>query len=380
MLSSYAEFFSNLFHLSDLGGRILLSITTLVLVLALVKLINLAVGRLFDRKEQLKDGDGTMSGDFRVSMGIFIKVLLFYSGLFVSALLILEIFNIRIISAQDIKNICLIVLKVIAVIVAARLAVRLARLAITQFFSRRKIKNGLIQDRRAKTMESLIGNAVSYLVFFLAGIIVLEIFNVNTSTILASAGILGLAVGFGAQSLVKDVIGGFFIIFEDQFAVGDYVEAGGVTGTVEAIGLRSCKIRKWTGHLHIIPNGSITQVTNYNRGNMLAVADVGIAYEENIDRAMEILRQECAAAYREIPAIVGEPSVQGVTMLGDLSVTIRAIAPVQAGSQWAVERELRRRFKNALDRAGIEIARIQTRGIYPGSSAEKPAGTSSGDT
>ncbi|HBC92102.1 MAG TPA: mechanosensitive ion channel family protein, partial [Pelotomaculum sp.] len=184
-------------------------------------------------------------------------------------------------------------------------------------------KNG----RRAQTLEILLRSAITYLVFFMACLMILQIFNVNTSAILASAGILGLAVGFGAQNLVKDIISGFFILFEDQFGVGDFVQIDAVTGTVEEIGLRTCKIRQWTGELSIIPNGGITRVTNYNRGPMLAQVTMGIAYEEDIDQAINVLRDECEAAYREIEAIIDVPKVQGVTELGLSSVDIRIVAP-----------------------------------------------------
>ena len=213
----------------------------------------------------------------------------------------------------------------------------------------------LWESNRAQTLIALTKSLLKYAVFFIAGIMILETFGVDTSAILASAGILGLAVGFGAQSLVQDVISGFFIIFEDQFTVGDYVEAGEVTGVVEEVGLRTTKIRRWTGHLEIIPNGSIKRVTNYNRGHMLALVTVGIAYEEDIDKAIEVLRQAGKKAYEEMESIVEEPVVQGVTQLADSSVNIRTIATTLPGEQWAVERELLRRFKYALDEAGIEI-------------------------
>ncbi|MCL6477005.1 MAG: mechanosensitive ion channel family protein [Peptococcaceae bacterium] len=277
--------------------------------------------------------------------------MIFYGGILTAAVIILEIFEVRVLSPEDLKNIGLIALKVAGVIVAARLVLKLSRLAITQAFARK----GLAGNKRVQTLESLLKNVVTYLIFFLAGLTVLQIFNVNTSAILASAGILGLAVGFGAQNLVRDVISGFFILFEDQLAVGDYVEAAGVVGVVEEVGLRTCKIRKWTGQLHIIPNGEIKMVTNYNRGHMMALAEVGIAYEEDIDRAMEVLRRECEAAHREIPAIVEVPVVQGVVALKDFSVNIRVVARTLPGEQWAVERELLKRFKTALNRAGIEI-------------------------
>lgn len=350
MQNSFTLFFTHL-NINDLLMKIMLSLLSVVLILLAVKIVNLILTIIIEKKRRKETEAGTVSGNLFLSLGILLRTVVFYSGIFASAVIILEIFKVNLVSPQDVKNMGLVALKTLGVIVGARLAANLGRLAVTQMFS----KEGFINGRRAQTLESLMKNMITYLVFFMAGVMVLQIFNVNTSAILASAGILGLAVGFGAQHLVKDIISGFFILFEDQFAVGDYVEAGGVTGVVEEIGLRTCKIRKWTGQLHIIPNGEITKVTNYNRGHMMAVATVGIAYEEDIDRAMEVLRRECEVAQREITSIMEMPVVQGVVALGDFSVSIRTVARTVPGDQWSVERELLRRFKNALDREGIEI-------------------------
>lgn len=288
------------------------------------------------------------SDSFIRSIRILLQTLLLYGGYFVAAIIILDIFNFRIITPEELKSLGTKALKIIGVMVGAKLVISFSHLAVKQVFDRR-------ESRRAQTLEILLRNTITYLVFFIAGLTILQIFDVNTSAILASAGILGLAVGFGAQSLVKDVVGGFFILFEDQFSVGDFVEIDGIAGTVEEIGLRACKIRQWTGQLNIIPNGQIARVTNYSRGPMTAVVTVGIAYEEDIDQAVAVLKKECEAAYGEMEAVIGVPQVLGVTELADSSVNIRVAAPALPEKYWAVERELRRRFKYALDRAGIEI-------------------------
>ncbi|MFZ5651174.1 MAG: mechanosensitive ion channel family protein [Bacillota bacterium] len=356
--------------MSDIAFKLALSAVALILIFIVVKAVNLIIDRLLERNPAKKDQKEPGAENLALSLGMLAKPLVFYVGALTGVVIVLEIFKVNVVSPQMVKNMGLILLKAVGVIVAARLIAGVARLAITQVFARREIKDGIINTKRAQTLESLLKNMVTYIVFFLAGIMVLQIFNVNTSAILASAGILGLAVGFGSQNLVKDIISGFFILFEDQFAVGDYVEAGGVVGVVEEIGLRTCKIRKWTGQLHIIPNGEITKVTNYNRGHMMAVVIVGVAYEEDIDRAMEVLRRECETARREMPAIVETPVVQGVVALGDFAVNIRVVANTIPGEQWAVERDLLRRFKNALDREKVEIPyprRVITyREEYPG--------------
>ncbi len=137
--------------------------------------------------------------------------------------------------------------------------------------------------------------------------------------------------------------------------VGEYVVIADVFGKVQELGLRTTKIHEWTGQIHIIPNGEIGKVTNYSRGEMLALVTIGIAYEEDIDEAIAVLKEESALASKELPAIVKEPVVQGVTDLADSSVDIRVICETIPGEQWAIERELRKRFKKALDSKGIEI-------------------------
>ena len=349
-------------NIEELAVKLVLSLLVLLATYIIVKifsrLLDKVVGESRKSEEEREDtGEdrGILSDSFVRSVQVLVRTLLLYGGYFVAAIIILEIFNVKIVSAEDLKSIGTGILKIIGILVGARLVINFGHLAIKQIFQRREFKDDLIENRRAQTLEVLLRSMLTYIVFFLAALTILQIFNVNTSAILASAGILGLAVGFGAQNLVKDVLSGFFILFENQFNVGDYVETAGVVGTVEEVGLRTCKIRQWTGELHVIPNGEITRVTNYNRGPMLALVTVGIAYEEDIDQAIDVMQQECARACREIDTILDTPLVQGVTELADSSVNIRTIAPTKPGEHWAVERELLRRFKYALDRAGIEI-------------------------
>jgi small conductance mechanosensitive channel len=181
---------------------------------------------------------------------------------------------------------------------------------------------------------------------------------VDIGPLLAGAGILGLAFSFGAQSLVKDVISGFFILVEDQFRVGDVIEAGGKSGLVERMSLRLVMLRDSGGALHMIPNGSIATVSNFTRGWSRAVVDVGVAYEDDIDRAIAVVRSEAAAlaadpAWR--PRLDGEPDVLGVEQLADSAVVIRTLLRTKAGQHWPVAREFRRRLKVRFDREHIEI-------------------------
>lgn len=346
-------------HLQILLGDLILSLAVLISAYILIKILHGLTNRLLRESGIEGNGQteekGVFSDSFIRSARILLQTLLLYGGYFIAAIIVLDIFDFKIISPNDLKILGVIVIKIIGVLVGARLIINLGQAAVKRFFEKQEDHENFIENRRTETLKKLLLSVITYLIFFIAFIMVLQIFNVNTSAILASAGILGLAVGFGAQNLVKDVISGFFILFEDQFNVGDFVETDGVIGTVEEIGLRTCKIRQWTGQLNIIPNGEITRVTNYNRGPMVALVTVGIAYEEDIDQAIAVLKQECEAASREIDAIIDVPKVQGVTELADSSVNIRVAAPAMPGEYWAVERELRRRFKYALDRAGIEI-------------------------
>ncbi|WHT48712.1 mechanosensitive ion channel family protein [Sporosarcina thermotolerans] len=127
------------------------------------------------------------------------------------------------------------------------------------------------EERRERTLLKLLENTLSYVVYFSAILAILQEFNIDVKGLVAGAGVLGLAVGFGAQSLVKDVISGFFILFEDQFSVGDYVKIGTAEGMVEEIGLRTTKLKNFTGEIFILPNGTISQVVNYSMKNSLAI-------------------------------------------------------------------------------------------------------------
>lgn len=215
---------------------------------------------------------------------------------------------------------------------------------------------GVWDERRVNTLRGIARSLLKYSLYFVGGVMLLDEFGVPTTSILAGAGILGLAVGIGAQNLVRDVITGFFILFEDQFAVGDYVTFSGVTGTVKEMGLRVTRVQSWTGELHIIPNGKIDQVTNYSRGGMGVPLEVNVAYEVDLDQAIEIINSVChQMAQEKADQVVEEPQVLGVTDLGSSGVTIQVFGMVNPMQQWSFGRELRKRIKDAFDREGIEI-------------------------
>lgn len=216
-------------------------------------------------------------------------------------------------------------------------------------------KKERISPGRSKTLLSLAENIFSYVLIFIFAVTILQVFGIKATAILAGAGVIGLAVGFGAQGLVSDVVTGFFILLERQIDVGDYVTTGSYSGIVEQIGLKTTQIRGFDGTLHYLPNREITSLSNHSRGNMRALIDIGISYDDNIDEAITVLQEACDRIAEENQAIVEGPNVIGVQTLGSSDVVLRIIAKTENMEQWAVERQLRKALKEALEANGIEI-------------------------
>jgi small conductance mechanosensitive channel len=220
-----------------------------------------------------------------------------------------------------------------------------------------------LRERRGRTISQLLRSVGRVVITVIALLLSFNLF-IDIGPILAGAGILGLAVSFGAQSLVKDVISGFFILFENQFAIGDVIEAGGKSGVVEKMTLRVVVLRDLQGAMHVIPNGEIKVVSNMTRGWSRAVVDVGVAYSEDVDRALAVVRDEAAQFSTDKTwgaQLDGPLEVPGIESLGDSSIVIRSLIRTQPGSQWNAAREYRRRIKNRFDREGIEIPYPQRR-------------------
>lgn len=253
------------------------------------------------------------------------------------------------------ENIALVFMKIIIVLVAARIAVSIIHAAVNRIFQNREGSKLQFEKRRVDTLRLLVNNVTTYTIYFLAILVVLEQVGVDLRPILVSAGVLGLAVGFGAQSLVRDVITGFFIIFEDQFAVGDVVTINNFTGTVLSIGLRITKIKSWTGEVHIFPNGTITHVTNFSLQNSVAVIDVSVAYEENIEQVESVIAEVAKKAQEQMEDIVSDPQVLGVQSLGSSEVIIRVTVECKPNTHHAIGRKLRAMIKAEFDARGIEI-------------------------
>ncbi|MBI1984449.1 MAG: mechanosensitive ion channel family protein [Acidobacteria bacterium] len=214
------------------------------------------------------------------------------------------------------------------------------------------------QRKRATTITRLLNILATVVVISVAVLIVLRELNVDITPILAGAGILGLAVGFGAQNLVRDVISGLFIILDDQIRIGDVAIINGKGGLVEAIRLRTVVLRGLDGTVHIIQNGAITELSNMTKGFSQYVIDVGVAYKEDTDRVTEVLK-EVGAKLQGDPAyadkILAPLEILGVDDFADSAVIIKIRIKTAPIHQWTVGRELRRRIKKAFDEQGIEI-------------------------
>ncbi|MCS6132830.1 mechanosensitive ion channel family protein [Clostridium botulinum] len=246
-------------------------------------------------------------------------------------------------------------LRILSVFILMYISIKIGNYLIKKFVERQIKSNTMLSldSQRAKTLGEVMKSVLKYSVYFIGvASIISTLFN-GLSFTFASMG--GLAVGFGAQSLIKDLINGFFILFEDQFGVGDHITVGTFSGLVESIGIRTTIIKDFTGDIHSIPNGSIIEVTNHSRGNIRFIVDVDIAYEENIDNAISIIKEVCSDFEQDNEDIREPMEVLGVNALNASSVTIRVIGKSKPLKQWEMERELRKLIKLRLDKEGVEI-------------------------
>ncbi len=251
-------------------------------------------------------------------------------------------------------NTALLGLKIILVFLSYLLIKKLAKQLINKLFEAYIQKNSISRGR-AFTLESLINNLITYVLFFILIITILQLLGIDATAILAGAGIIGLAVGFGAQGLVSDLVSGFFILLEKQLDVGELITVGEFSGTVEQVGLRTTQIRAADGTLHFIPNREITQLSNHSRGEMQALVDIDISIHNDLPRILEILQQVCERIASENESITDGPNLIGIQNLGPNAITIRIIAKTKNMEQWGMERLIRQEAKVALDEHGIKF-------------------------
>ncbi len=212
--------------------------------------------------------------------------------------------------------------------------------------------------QRAQTLGTLFKSVTTAVVGSVAIFMVLGELGVNLGPLIAGAGILGVAIGFGSQAVVADLLTGIFMLIEDQYGVGDSIDVGEASGTVESVGLRTTRIRSLDGTLWHVPNGVIKRVGNRTQGWARAVLEIDVAYDTDIERAMDVIKgvaDELWAEHIDEMTILEEPTMSGVQNLGADGVTIRLVVKTEPSEQWGTSRELRKRIKKALDEAGIEI-------------------------
>lgn len=211
------------------------------------------------------------------------------------------------------------------------------------------------QLQRRQTISPLIKSACKYFIYFSAGILTLDTIGFDPGPILAGAGILGLAVGLGAQNLINDIVSGFFILFENYYLVGDYIETDEASGYVEAIELRTTHIRHTNGQVYIVRNGDINSITNYSKEFVYATVDIGVDYNTNLDHAYEIIEVTGRQLQAENDDILEPTRVEGIEEFGDIRLSILTITKVKPGRHLRVQRTLRKLLKQAFDLEGIYI-------------------------
>lgn len=250
-------------------------------------------------------------------------------------------------------------LHVIVILLLAWLLMGLSRKVIRVFHNYMNTRADSAEEtRRIETLARVFRYIATVAISLVAGMLALSEMGISIAPILGAAGVVGLAVGFGAQSLIKDYFNGFFMLLENQIRQGDVVEVCEKTGVVEDVTLRHVTLRDYEGSVHYIPNGLITTVTNKSRGYAYAVIDLGIAYRESVDEACEVMREVAKQLRADETAgskILEDIEIAGVQEWGDSAVTLRCRFKTVALEQWGVRREFLRRMKEAFDARGIEI-------------------------
>lgn len=251
-------------------------------------------------------------------------------------------------------------LRVLGIILGAMLILKLFGLLVNRAFIP-SIGSATFpfDEKRARTLGGLLQSIIRYMIYFVAIIMVLQEFKIDTTSLVAGAGIVGLALGVGAQSLIRDLITGFFIVLENQFAVGDYIVSGDMGGTVEDIGLRVTKLRDSNGVLHIIPHGAIVRVTNFTRGHMQASVTIPISYEEDLQKVLALLEEACIIVKENVSQVVEIPKVVGIVDWRGQELLVRLVAKTLPLEQVKVETALRYQIKTLFEAANIKPPTIR---------------------
>ncbi|MCA9874939.1 MAG: mechanosensitive ion channel family protein [Anaerolineales bacterium] len=251
------------------------------------------------------------------------------------------------------------ILAILVLCVAAYFLLGLLVRFVTRRVKSLDAKDDTLLDRRADTISDVLYSAGLVVIFVTALVMVLEEIGVPIAPLLASVGVVGLALGLGAQTLVKDVISGLFILLENQYMITDVIEVNGIVGNVEMMTLRATTLRDAAGTLYIVPNGEIRIVANRTRDWSRAIIDVGIAYEADVDRALAALQsigEEMVADAEIGPLLLEAPQVTGVEGLEEWAVRLRMMVKTKPNQQWDVQRYLRRRIRLEFADQGIDLA------------------------
>ncbi len=243
-------------------------------------------------------------------------------------------------------------------LVIAMILIRLLRM-ITRPLSQysREAAPGGVRGQQLRTMAGVINGVGMFIILFVTALQVLPLLNINIAPLLASAGIAGLAIGFGAQALVRDVINGFFILVESQYDIGDVIRVAGVQGTVEYMTLRRTLLRDADGAVHVVPNSQITVVSNLTRDWAQVTLHISVAYTENSERIIGLLKEVGRELHNDPfygELLVAEPDVPGIERVAGAEVDYLLLAKTRPGQQYAVTRELRRRIKECFEKHNVQ--------------------------
>jgi len=268
-------------------------------------------------------------------------------------------------------------LRVLLIFLVAAILMKLsAKLILTlKMHLRERAEDDAEEIKRIETVGRVFRYIATIVISIIAMVEVLHQLGISIAPVLAAAGVVGVAVGFGAQSLIKDYFNGFFILLENQIRQGDVVEAGDKAGLVEEVTLRYVRMRDYSGNVHYVPNGLITTVTNMSRGFAQAVIDVGVAYRENIDEVITVMKrvgEELRHDAQFESKILNEMEMAGVETLDNSAVVIRCRFKVLPLEQWSIKREYLKRIKAAFDAQGIEIP-FPHLTVYPGQNKDGSA-------
>lgn len=235
------------------------------------------------------------------------------------------------------------------------IAYRLIGKTIKSVASRQRGERTEAVASRLVTLGTLARSVVFYVLAFITGVMLLRVFDINATPVLTAAGVVGLAVGFGAQRLVRDVISGFFIVLENQYAVGEFVTIGAVTGKVEEVGMRTTHIRDESGRLIILGNGDVIQVMNHSRGPVQAVLEVSVALDSDLGKVRALVDEAGIRVADRVEGVVGPPKALGISAFDGNKLTIRIAGEVKPGTQEVVQSALREEIRNSFATGGVRL-------------------------